>query len=380
MLYFKHTGQQALVGVFDVTMVTIPVSLLFFSVFSPADQSRLRTFHIIEKSMTQSEAQAACRTKYTDLVTVYSAEDNTELTDLINLINDPGVTAWIGLNRNQSISDKWSNGDDVTFSNLTGVCGSGSCCAAMKADGSWENLQCTEKKNFMCYKQDLTLNYHLIFDSMSWYEAQSYCRKNYTDLVSITDQNQNEAVKIEGLKSSTSFWIGLLRDDWEWTDGGRSAYRNWETNQPWSSVDCVRLKDGKWESKPCSSVYSALCYSALIHVSDDHMSWESALDYCKKDNRNDILRIESDLDKKEVEFELRRRRVSGPLWVGLGQSRLSELLKSNKLALGPWTNWNKRQTESPPSLSCSSTDTVEKTLRQKMDMSALRAVCEVKQP
>ena len=64
---------------------------------------------------------------------------------------------------------------------------------------------------------------------MSWYEAQSYCRKNYTDLVSIRDQNQNEAVKIEGLTSSTSFWIGLLRDDWEWTDGGRSAYRNWAT-------------------------------------------------------------------------------------------------------------------------------------------------------
>uniref|UniRef100_A0A3B4D8W4 C-type lectin domain-containing protein n=1 Tax=Pygocentrus nattereri TaxID=42514 RepID=A0A3B4D8W4_PYGNA len=75
---------------------------------------------------------------------------------------------------------------------------------------------------------DLTLNYHLVSGNMSWYEAQSYCRKSYTDLVSIRDQNQNEAVKVEGLTSNTSFWIGLLRDDWEWTDGGRSAYRNWD--------------------------------------------------------------------------------------------------------------------------------------------------------
>ncbi|KAL7842928.1 hypothetical protein SRHO_G00246170 [Serrasalmus rhombeus] len=336
----------------------------------------------MKKSLTQSEAQAACRAKYTDLVTVYSDEDNSALTNLINLINDPTVTAWIGLNRNQSISDKWSNGDDFTFSNLTGVCGSGSCCAAMKADGSWENLQCTEKRNFMCYKRDtdLTLKYYFIFDSLSWFEAQRYCRTSYTDLVSIRDQNQNEAVRTEGLNSSMSFWIGLLRDEWEWTDGGRSAYRNWEIYQPWSTGDCVRMKDGKWEAKPCSYSYSTLCYSTLIHVSDDFMSWENAVDYCKKDNRNNILRIESHLDQKEVEFELRRRRVSGPLWVGLGQSLLSELLKSNKLALGPRTNWNEGQTEPPQSLSCPGTDTVEKTFRQKTDVSALRPVCEVKQP
>ncbi|KAL7851724.1 hypothetical protein AOLI_G00220800 [Acnodon oligacanthus] len=366
-LELHQVNNSTLVGAFDDTMVTIPVFLLLFSVFSPAVQSRFRTFHIIPKSLTHSEAQAACRTKYTDLVTVYSDEDNAAL---INFINDPSVAAWIGLTRNQS-SDKWSNRDDVTFTNLTGVCGSGSCCAAMKADGSWESLQCTQQRNFMCYKQDTdrTLKYYLISKNMSWYEAQSYCRKSYTDLVSIRDQNQNKAVKTAGMKNSTSFWIGLLRDDWEWTDGGRSAYRNWEMYQPWSSGDCVRVRAGKWAAKPCSYINSALCYSTLIHVSDECMSWENALDYCKKDNRNDILRIESDLDQKEVEFELRRRRVSGPLWVGLGQSRLSELLKSSKVALGPRTNWNERQTKPPQSLSCpvlrtSKTKTVTPELRQ----------------
>ncbi|XP_036435967.1 secretory phospholipase A2 receptor-like isoform X2 [Colossoma macropomum] len=362
-------------------MATAPVLLLFLllSVSSPADQSRLRTFHITEKRMNQTEARAACRTNYTDLVTVYSDEDNTALTNLINMT---GISlAWIGLIRNQS-SDKWSNGDDVTFSNLTGVCGSGSCCVAMKADGSWESLQCTDKRNFMCYKRDadLTLRYHLTSENMSWYEAQSYCRKNYTDLVSIRDQNQNEAVKIEGLTSRTSFWIGLLHDGWEWTDGGRSAYRNWATAQPRSSSVCVRLRKGKWETSPCSNTRPALCYNTLIHVSAEQMDWESALDYCQRENRTAILRIESDLDQKEVKFELRRRRVSGPLWVGLGQSRLSELLKSSsKLALGPWTNRNERQTEPAP-LSRAGTDTVEKTFRKKTDVSALRAVCELKQP
>ncbi|KAI4894307.1 hypothetical protein NFI96_005585 [Prochilodus magdalenae] len=260
---------------------------------SPADQSRLRTFHLIEKKMIQSAARAACRTNYTDLVTVYSDEDNAALTNLINMSNVARVDGgWIGLTRNQS-SDKWSNGADVTFSNPTGDCGSGPCCAAMKADGAWESLTCTVKKPFMCYKQgvtDLTPSYYFISENMNWYEAQSYCRRSFTDLVSIRDQNQNEAVKTAGLNSSTPFWIGLLRDDWEWTDGGRSAYRNWGT--------------------------------AYIHISGERMTWESALDYCRGGNRAGLLRIQSEADQKEVERELRRSRVSGTLWVGLGQSQL----------------------------------------------------------
>ncbi|XP_072525575.1 secretory phospholipase A2 receptor-like [Salminus brasiliensis] len=224
---------------------------------------------------------------------------------------------------------------------------------------------------------DLSFSYHLIPQSLTWYEAQTYCRKNYTDLVSIRDQNQNEAVKIKGGNISMSFWIGLLRDDWEWTDGGHSAYRNWWDGQPGPfPSDCVKLVSGKLYSVPCSSTGPALCYSTSIHVSDDRMSWESALDYCKKENRNGLLRIESDQEQKLLESELRRRRVSGPMWVGLGQRRISELLKlSCRLDLGPWTKWTGVR---PPSSGCGATDTVVKSFRVKTDVSELRAVCELK--
>ncbi|KAL6467477.1 hypothetical protein MHYP_G00231540 [Metynnis hypsauchen] len=104
---------RALVGVFAVTMAT---SLIFFLLlflaellstgFSIADLKCLRTFHTIEKKMNLSEARAACRTNYTDLVTVYSDEDNTTLTNLIDWTKMTGSNGvWIGLIRNQS-SDK----------------------------------------------------------------------------------------------------------------------------------------------------------------------------------------------------------------------------------------------------------------------------------
>uniref|UniRef100_A0A3B1KDR9 C-type lectin domain-containing protein n=1 Tax=Astyanax mexicanus TaxID=7994 RepID=A0A3B1KDR9_ASTMX len=142
-----------------VVMATVPFLLLllflllpelFSTVFSPAEQSPLRTFHLIVKNpvfKNQSVARAACRENYTDLVTVCSEEENAAL---INLINS---TVWIGLQRSQC-SSKWSNGDEVTFSALTGSCGPKPCCAAMKNNASWESLQCgTERRNFMCYKQ-----------------------------------------------------------------------------------------------------------------------------------------------------------------------------------------------------------------------------------
>ncbi|KAF5908991.1 macrophage mannose receptor 1-like, partial [Clarias magur] len=263
-----HTAEAAPDYVMDsdklraVTMVTVSVLLLLLSVFSPPVHSNITTFHVIPVLMTQSEAREACRGKYTDLVTVYSDEDNTEL---YHMTMKAGA-GWIGLYRGQ-FSEKWSNGDPVTFSNLAGDCGTSSCCAVMKPDGSWESLQCTETKYFMCYGQgdnkDYS-NYRLILENKTWYDAEHYCRGHYTDLVSIRDQHQNEEVKIKGLNSSTSFWIGLLRDDWQWTDGGNSAYRNWDwwSGQPRASTyDCVYLIGGKWISVPCNNREYTLCYN-----------------------------------------------------------------------------------------------------------------------
>ncbi|XP_053508209.1 macrophage mannose receptor 1-like [Ictalurus furcatus] len=243
-------------------MVTVSVLLLLLSAFSPPVHSRLTTFQIIPSGMTQTAARAACRDNYIDLVTVYSDEDNT---DLYNM-KPYGNWRWIGLYRSV-FSEKWSNGDPVTFRNLAGVCGTSSYCAAMKADGSWESLQCTETRYFMCYEEDVssqTPNYHLILENKTWSGAQRYCRGKYTDLVSIRDQQQNEEVKIKGLNSTTSFWIGLLCDDWQWTDGGNSTYRNWAwgSGHPLSSpYDCVVVLSGwGWNSVPCSNNYVPLCY------------------------------------------------------------------------------------------------------------------------
>ncbi|XP_053085732.1 macrophage mannose receptor 1 [Pangasianodon hypophthalmus] len=349
---------------------------LCYNTFSPPVHSRLTTFHLIPGEMNQTEARAACRENYTDLVTVYSDEDNTELENMMaGLCN-----GWIGLYRNQS-SEKWSNDDPVTFRNLAGDCGTSTCCTAMKADGAWESLQCTEKRYFMCYEQaasSQTPNYHLILESKTWYEAQRYCRGNYTDLVSIRDQQQNEEVKIKGLNSNMPFWIGLLRDRWQWTEGGNSAYRNWASDHPQQSANCVALTGGKWHSVPCSNNHSALCYNTSIHVSDVALSWEKALDYCDKENRAGFWQIESKAEQEKLEFELRRRRVSQPVWVGLRQSLLFGFwIWADGKAVFPYANWDEgKQPEHQLSEHCGAVvPQTNYTWRDKNCQSHYRALC-----
>ncbi|XP_026998689.2 secretory phospholipase A2 receptor-like [Tachysurus fulvidraco] len=243
----------------------------------------------------------------------------------------------------------------------------------MKADGSWESLQCTVTKHFMCYEQDAssqTRNYHLILETKTWYEAQRYCRQRYTDLVSIRDQQHNEEVRIKGLNSSTPFWIGLLCDDWQWSDGGISAYRNWDSNQSLPQNKCAKVRGERWHSVPCRNYYSALCYYYnYIHVSEEALSWEKALDYCDKGNRAGFLIIDSQAEQEQLESELMRRRVPpGSLWVGLGPNRLSEL----KVSSGPLTCEDiQRQSEAD-------THTADAAPDYVMDSTELRVVCKLK--
>uniref|UniRef100_A0AAY5EV17 C-type lectin domain-containing protein n=1 Tax=Electrophorus electricus TaxID=8005 RepID=A0AAY5EV17_ELEEL len=104
--------------------------------------------------------------------------------------------------------------------------------------------------------------FHIIGDvSLTQSEAQAVCRRNYTDLVTVHNQEQNEEVKLKGKNSIMSFWIGLLCDDWEWADGGLSGYRNWRGNnsQPFS---CVELVKEEWSPAECNDPAYALCYSS----------------------------------------------------------------------------------------------------------------------
>lgn len=61
-------------------------------------------------------------------------------------------------------------------------------------------------------------------DLKTWFEAQSYCRKHYTDLASVRNKAENQPVLI--LKGSLRVaWICLYRAT-TWSDNHIKHYRN----------------------------------------------------------------------------------------------------------------------------------------------------------
>ncbi|XP_051977098.1 uncharacterized protein LOC127639226 [Xyrauchen texanus] len=330
----------------SITMKFLPVLLLLWA-FPPLDAAgRLREF-IILNATNLTAARNTCQSEFTDLVTVYDEQDNMELTKILRdkILNKTSPSAWIGAYQNEThITEKWSNGDEVTFRRITGNL-SQTGCFTMKHDGSWDFLICNTPKYFMCYVQvvsQASRTYELIKDNKNWSDAQRYCRENYTDLVSIRDETENNEVKEAGKQSNIPFWIGLFSDSVEWFDGGQSAYRKY--SGPQNGIFTFLFQNESWMKSNSNNNFRPLCYKSHIHVSRDERSWEEALDYCNNNpNTSGLLRIESEDDQIETERELRRRRrraISGPVWVGLRQSRLFGFwIWSNGLHVGPWTNW-----------------------------------------
>ncbi|XP_059360434.1 macrophage mannose receptor 1-like isoform X1 [Carassius carassius] len=359
-------------------MTSLLVLLLLWAFPLSNAKGRLRQFHLTNERFTRDAAVNACTPNYTDLATVYDQQDNIELKKLlINAIDLPN--GWIGAKIGNSRCKKWSNGDEVTFGrNFTSY--TDSRCAAMKANGDWEFLTCTVTRHFMCYKQDVERAlYKLILQTKTWFEAQLYCRENHTDLVSISNEEENEKVWNEGKESNNPFWIGLLEDSVEWSDGGQSAYRNYVGEL---SGDYIFLnQDGSWSKSEDNNDRYAFCYKSFIHVSPGKMSWEEALDYCSS-NFSGLLRIESEDDQIETEREIKRQNISEPVWVGLRQSRLFGFwIWYNGLSVGNWTNWKEG---SPPehqvSQHCGALEKVKGQYKwcDKDCRSEFRVLCEEK--
>uniref|UniRef100_A0A3Q3BEE2 C-type lectin domain-containing protein n=1 Tax=Kryptolebias marmoratus TaxID=37003 RepID=A0A3Q3BEE2_KRYMA len=108
--------------------------------------------------------------------------------------------------------------------------------------------------------------YHFADQSLTWTEAQTYCRQKHTDLVSIRNSEElNQLINmLSSAGHSSEVWIGLFKEfDWKWSDGfnGTGAeYRNWETNQPDMCGVTSLQNSGQWKFSSCETKLPFVCY------------------------------------------------------------------------------------------------------------------------
>ncbi|XP_047431130.1 uncharacterized protein LOC124999928 [Mugil cephalus] len=169
----------------------------------------------------------------------------------------------------------------------------------------------------MCYN---ATGYILIEDEpKDWCQAQYYCRRHYTDLVSISDDKQNAQVTEKG--NAKTFWIGLMHDQWEWIDKSCSTYRTWSSDRETSNdIILHRYTRGLLETDNSGFSYQVICAqgSVRIKVINRTLTWERALEYCKK-HHTGLLQIDSEEDQAAVEHWLKHDNTvsAGPLWIGM---------------------------------------------------------------
>ncbi|KPP58243.1 macrophage mannose receptor 1-like, partial [Scleropages formosus] len=228
---------------------------------------------------TWTDAQTYCRNNYFDLATIRDTDD------LQNLVNSAPSTyfgqAWIGLfddvnSWHWSLSDSsfYSTGE-TSFRNWESGepdnLGGQEYCAAMTPGGTWDSYSCQERLLFICFAENDPNRYIVISLARGWTEAQTYCRKFYTDLVSVRTKAENDKILQTVLANFVVpklLWIGLFRDSWKWSDLEDSTFRNWDTWEPdnallyeqCAAVYLLQVDSGGWADQLCDILLPFFCY------------------------------------------------------------------------------------------------------------------------
>lgn len=233
---------------------------LFFLLIFHGGSSTITRVHIhVSKSKNWREAQSYCRQKHKDLSTISSTEENERLRVMLGDINNH---AWIGMYRNSTNLDQfiWSDGDlQTNFYNWkSGQPNGRSNQHCVEVDGTgWADYECEKGLPFFCYSMTLERV------KKTWEEAVEHCRDHYTELASLTFNEQLQQAE-NNLIGETSVWVGLrfVAGKWHWLSTEPVGI---ELALPWCPVIPYRcgarnVATKQWENRDCNDKLSFLCF------------------------------------------------------------------------------------------------------------------------
>ncbi|KAB5549230.1 hypothetical protein PHYPO_G00065020 [Pangasianodon hypophthalmus] len=225
--------------------------------------------------MSWTEAQSYCREHYTDLISVRNKIENQRIK---SLLHGHFSNVWIGLYRTRS----WSDKNNSYFSNWTpgqpDNYGQSAYCTAVSTEaGTWTDENCGQTLPFFCYSSTSLIShqYHFVNENKTWTEAQRYCRQNYSDLASIGNMEEMNALlnTVNGSYSGLA-WIGLYSDSWRWSldddafyKEGEREFRGWyqEPNNYNGKELCVSMHyTGEWFDRQCAQTLGFVCYNGAV--------------------------------------------------------------------------------------------------------------------
>ncbi|XP_068164928.1 uncharacterized protein [Antennarius striatus] len=185
-----------------------------------------------------------------------------------------------------------------------------------------------------------TRQYFFVKELRNWTQAQSFCRRKYDDLATVT--NTEEVAAIANLTRDLSIaWIGLhldLINGWGWSlnnvtfyGPGEADFRNWFSSGQLESPEepsCVglfsdRKPKGTWLGSRCHILRPFVCYNgdidgvaSFVKV-DSPLPWNNAQTFCRE-NHVDLASIRN---RQENEI-ITNLSAGDTVWIGLHGGRV----------------------------------------------------------
>ncbi|XP_060764158.1 macrophage mannose receptor 1-like [Neoarius graeffei] len=304
--------------------------LLFFSVVCGIGADIPHRYHFVNENKTWSEAQTYCREKYTDLASINNMEQMMKLNHTLK--KETPKQAWIGLQREGIGKWQWSLADQTfyrdgdTYRNWSrkepnNLIKNEFCVKMGKSSGEWYDVQCNNTIPFVCYEEKNTNTDRYIFinETKTWYDAQTYCRKNHIDLVSVRNQTENEEIRRMITSSKNEdIWIGLFNDSWKWSDKSNSLFRYWSSNKSSEDLNCTAVSVSEphyWSNVSCTEKLPFICHEKNLILVRQNLTWKKALRYCRS-HHHDLVSVHTEETQHWVK-EVAQGASTEHVWLGL---------------------------------------------------------------
>uniref|UniRef100_A0AAY4DH80 C-type lectin domain-containing protein n=1 Tax=Denticeps clupeoides TaxID=299321 RepID=A0AAY4DH80_9TELE len=106
--------------------------------------------------------------------------------------------------------------------------------------------------------------YILVAVGGNWKQAQTYCRQQYTDLVSLRNSTENSYASLA--VGGNTAWIGMYKGSWTWSDQNNLIFQNWGSGQPDNTYGCggIYYSQSIWQDMPCDWKIPFVCYGGEL--------------------------------------------------------------------------------------------------------------------
>nr|XP_055057297.1 macrophage mannose receptor 1-like [Misgurnus anguillicaudatus] len=157
----------------------------------------------------------------------------------------------------------------------------------------------------LCSASGLWREYQYINISMTWTDAQSYCRERFTDLATVDSMDDmNRMMNTVNDGYSGSVWIGLQKgteSNWVWSNGEDNiSYIPWNIGEP-NGGNCANFINNAWFDYWCVTELRFVCYNeATGYIKIDSLkNWTDAQSYCRQ-YHTDLPTIHDSEEQKQL--------------------------------------------------------------------------------